>query len=163
MQNNFQSFASQITNPIKHRAFLLFNLPSAFFSGIKVASISEDKAVVTVAYKWFTKNPFRSVYFAVLAMAAEISTGVLAMGHLYKRNPSVSMLVVNMNASFHKKATGLISFVCDDGLKVQQAIEQTVASGEGITVNCQTKGYNAAQELVCEFMFTWSFKAKSKK
>jgi acyl-coenzyme A thioesterase PaaI-like protein len=163
MQNTFQTFSAQITNPIKHRAFLLFNLPSAYFSGIKVKSLDEETAVVTVAYKWFTKNPFRSVYFAVLAMAAEISTGVLAMGHLYKRNPSVSMLVVNMSASFHKKATGLITFVCEDGSKVKAAIEQTTATGEGVTAVCDTKGYNAAQELVCEFMFTWSFKAKTKK
>jgi hypothetical protein len=44
--------------------------------------------------------------FACLAMAAEMSTGVLAMAHVYKRKPAISMLVVKMEAEYFKKATG---------------------------------------------------------
>lgn len=163
MNNSFETFAKQITDPVKYRLFLLANLPSAYFAGIRVHSLDQQKAVITVPQKWFNKNPFRSIYFAVLAMAAEINTGVLCMGHLYKRQPAVSMLVVNMSASFQKKATGTISFICEEGNKIQEAIQRSVDTGEGQTVECHTKGYNAAQELVCEFVFTWSFKAKTKK
>ncbi|MEJ7672361.1 MAG: hypothetical protein WKF59_06555 [Chitinophagaceae bacterium] len=41
-----------------------------------------------------------------LAMAAEMSTGILAMMHIYKRSHSISMLITNMEASYIKKATG---------------------------------------------------------
>ena len=36
-------------------------------------------------------------------MAAEMSTGILCMGNIYKRNPAVSMLVLNKEAYFIKK------------------------------------------------------------
>lgn len=39
-------------------------------------------------------------------MAAEMSTGILALAHIHKRQPSVSMLVIKMEAHYHKKAVG---------------------------------------------------------
>ena len=65
-----QRFLELVQHPLKFRLFLLANLPSAFFSGVRVQSISDTTAVVTVPYKWFSKNPFKSTYFACLAMAA---------------------------------------------------------------------------------------------
>ena len=94
---------------------MLQKLPSAFFAGLRIREFDEHRAVVTVRYKWFTQNPFRSMYFAVQSMAAEMSTGLLASGQVYQRNPTVSMLVVGLEAKFFKKATDLIAFTCEDG------------------------------------------------
>ena len=58
-----------------------------------------EKCITSVPYKWLTQNPFRSTYFASLAMAAEMSTGILALSNVYKRNPPFSMLVIKMEAS----------------------------------------------------------------
>ena len=70
----------------------------------------------TVPYKWFSQNPFRSTYFACLAMAAEMSTGVIGDGCIcIKENLPVSMLVVKVEAEYFKKATGRTNFVCEDG------------------------------------------------
>ena len=80
--------------------------------------MNQEHAVVSVKQKWFNKNPFRSIYFAILSMAAEMSTGVLCMGNIYKRKPAVSMLVVEQRGVFHKKATGKILFTCTDGNKI---------------------------------------------
>ena len=33
----------------------------------------------TVKHRWINQNPFNSMYFAVQAMAAELSTGALVM------------------------------------------------------------------------------------
>jgi hypothetical protein len=45
-------------------------------------------------------------------MAAEMSTGALAMAYLYKIDPPVSMLVVKVESEYFKKATGRTNFVC---------------------------------------------------
>ena len=71
---NAEKFLQLINNPFKFRLFLLAKLPSAFFSGVRVLVADEKKCVVTVPYKWFSKNPFKSTYFACLSMAAEMST-----------------------------------------------------------------------------------------
>ena len=96
MDQTTSAFIRSLKHPLKFRMFLLSSLPNAFFSGLRIKDLDETVCRVTVPYKWFTKNPFRSTYFACLSMAAEMSTGALCLVHLYKRNPPVSMLVVKV-------------------------------------------------------------------
>ena len=154
------SFIKLVKHPFKFRMFLLSKLPSAYFTGVRVKEVDEKKCVTTVPYKWFSKNPFRSTYFASLAMAAELSTGALALAHLYKRKPTVSMLLVKLEAEYFKKAVDRTKFVCEDGDLIRKTIEETVATGEARTVRAKSTGINQAREVVAEFFITWSFKAR---
>jgi hypothetical protein len=155
-------FIRLLNNPFKFRLYLFAQIPSAFFSGIRIREIDETHSVVTVPYKWFSKNPFRSTYFACLSMAAEMSTGALAMSHVYKRQPPISMLVIAMEANYFKKATGITRFLCSDGLAIKAAIEQAVTTGDGQLIKARSVGTNTAGETVAEFFITWSFRAKRK-
>lgn len=94
-------------------------------------------------------------------MAAEMSTGVLGLAHIYNRKPAVSMLVVNISGDFLKKAVGKTTFTCSDGQLINQTIEDAIASGQGKTITAKSIGTNAAGEIVAEFLITWSFKAKT--
>lgn len=149
-----------MTSYWRFRIFLFWKLPAAFFSGVRMRSMTEARCETTVKYKWFSQNPFRSTYFACLAMAAELSTGALAMAHLYKREPAVSMLVTHLEAEYFKKATGITTFCCEEGLALAAAIQKAVDSGEGQQLKVSTLGRNAAGETVARFQITWSFKAK---
>jgi hypothetical protein len=163
MESNFQSFSNLVRHPLKFRFFLFSKLPSAWFSGVRVKSIEENKCEVTVPFKWFSQNPFRSTYFACLSMAAEMSTGALALGYVYKRTPSVSMLVVKIDGEYFKKAADKTTFTCEDGALIKQMIEETVATGDARTVTAKSIGRNKSGEIVAEFKITWSFKAKQVK
>ena len=163
MESNFQLFSKQMTSPLKFRMFLLSKLPSAYFSGVRVKSLDENKCEVSVPFKWFSQNPFRSTYFACLSMAAEMSTGALALGHLYKRKPLVSMLVVKTEGEYFKKAVDKTTFICEEGSQIKKMIEEAIESGDGRTIRAKTIGKNKAGELVAEFFITWSFKAKRQK
>ena len=143
--------------------YLLYRLPAAFFSGIKIKWLDEERCVTSVPYKWLTQNPFRSTYFASLAMAAEMSTGMLALSNVYKRIPAISMLVIKMEAVYFKKATGITFFTCDDGKAIRALIEETVSSGEAKKIIAKSTGMDKNGELVAEFLFTWSFKVKSQR
>lgn len=153
-------FIRLLSNPIKFRIFLLQKLPAAFFSGVRIRRIDENHCVVTVPFKWLTQNPFRSTYFASLSMAAEMSTGALAMAHIYKRKPAVSMLVVRVDSQYIKKATGRTTFTCHDGPALRSAIEKSVISGEPQSFTARSTGINKEGETVAEFFITWSFKAR---
>ncbi|MBP6430897.1 MAG: DUF4442 domain-containing protein [Ferruginibacter sp.] len=157
---NATTFFKLIKHPIKFRLFLLSKLPSAFFSGVRVIDVNEEMCSVKVPYKWFSQNPFKSTYFACLSMAAEMSTGVLALAHIHNRKPSVSMLVQKIEGNFVKKATGITTFICNDGLAIQNTIEDAVKTGEGKTITATSIGKNQAGEVVAEFLITWSFKGK---
>lgn len=161
MSEGFASFARVVKHPLKFRLFLLTRLPSAYFAGLRVKSMDQNACSVSVPYKWFSKNPFRSTYFACLAMAAEMSTGALAMAYLYKRRPAVSMLVVNIYGEYHRKATGITTFTCQDGELFNKEIGEAIETGEARQVKARTVGHNEAGEIVAEFFITWSFKARS--
>ena len=158
--HNADQFIQLIKHPVKFRLFLLMKLPSAFFCGVRVHHISKEKAEVTVPYKWLSQNPFKSTYFACLAMAAEMSTGLLAMMSTYKSDPPVSMLVVGLQATYFKKATGIATFICEDGNAINNTIAEAVSSGEGRSVKAKSVGYNDKMEMVAEFFIEWSFKQK---
>ncbi|MGG9970277.1 DUF4442 domain-containing protein [Ferruginibacter sp. SUN002] len=160
MTDGKQYFLELVKHPVKFRMFLFSKLPSAFFSGVRVLGISEEKAIVTVPYKWFSQNPFKSTYFACLAMAAELSTGLLAMMNTYKRNPAVSMLVVSMEANYFKKATGPTAFICEDGKLITDTVNEAIQTGEGKIVKVKSTGKNKDGDVVAEFYITWSFKSK---
>ncbi len=153
-------FLSLVRNAFRFRLFMLLKLPSAYFSGVRVKYVDEASCQVSVPFKWFSQNPFRSTYFACLAMAAEMSTGILAMAQTYKRNPAVSMLVTALEATYSKKATGITIFTCDQGPLIQQAVAKAVATGEAQTIRVRSLGRNSAGEEVAEFFINWSFKIK---
>lgn len=161
--SNSSSFFNAIRHPLRSRLFLLANLPSAYFAGLRVTEADADRCAVTVPYKWFTRNPFRSTYFACLSMAAEMSTGVLAMAQVYKTQPPVSMLVIRTEAEYFKKATGHTRFVCSDGPAIRDAIYKAQTTGEAQTIRACSVGSNPAGEKVAEFFITWSFKVKTVK
>ncbi len=162
MSDSSTAFIQLMGNGMKLKYFLFSKLPSAYFSGVRVKTLDQRYAEVTVPFKWFSQNPFRSTYFACLSMAAEMSTGLLAMMHIYKKQPSVSMLVLSVNGNFHKKATGITTFRSDDGDRIKQVIEEAIQSGEGKTIQATSKGVNDKGEIVADFVITWSFKAKKK-
>jgi hypothetical protein len=141
---------------------MLVKLPSAFFCGVRVREVNEHKTVISVPYKWLSQNPFKSIYFACQAMAAEMSTGLLALGHLYKRKPPVSMLVTGLKAEYYKKAVERIYFTCMDGDAMKATIEKAIETGEGQVLEATSTGRTKAGEVVSEFKITWSFKAKSR-
>tara|TARA_R110000868_G_scaffold145993_1_gene366589 strand:- start:11550 stop:12002 length:453 start_codon:yes stop_codon:yes gene_type:complete len=144
----------------KLNKFLFFKLPSAFLCGVRVKEIDENKCMVSVKHRWINQNPFNSMYFAVQAMAAELSTGALVIYQIKKSGKKISMLVANNKGNFTKKATGRITFECNDGHLIAQAIKETIATGEGQTFWMKSIGTNEKGVQVSEMDFEWSVRIK---
>lgn len=161
MNPHFPAFKRIITNPILFNFFILQKLSAAFWAGLSIAHFDEKSCGVRVKLSWFNQNPFKSMYFAVEAMAAEMSCGMLAFGQVYKRKPAVSMLVEKLEAKFVKKATGVIVFTCEDGQALQDKVNEALENPAGSKLQVTSIGRNQAGEVVAEFYFTWTFKAKN--
>ena len=147
-------------SPAKLNAFMFFKLPSAFWCGVRAKSISPNKCVATVKHRWFNQNPFNSIYFAVQAMAAEFTTGALVMMQIKKSGKNISMLVANNKANFTKKAIGRITFRCNEGNLIEEAIKKTIYSGEGQTIWLKSIGIDEKGDQVSEMDFEWSIRLK---
>jgi Domain of unknown function (DUF4442) len=141
--------------------FTAFNLPSAFICGVRAKAITNEQCIVSVKHRWINQNPFKSMYFAVQAMAAELSTGALVLSQIKKTDQKISMLVANSKSNFTKKATGRITFTCKDGLEIENAIQKAIASNEGQTIWMKSIGIDEKGNQVSEFDFEWSVRLKS--
>ena len=86
-------------------------------------------------------------------MAAEMSTGALGHGSLYKSDPPVSMLVTGIEGNFMKKAINLTTFTCERRGKIRQTIEEAKSQGKE---NCQGKinRKESRRGVVAEFLIT---------
>lgn len=147
----------------KINMFTLFKLPSVFFMGVRVKEISETNCVTSVKHRWINQNPFNSLFWAVQGMAAELSTGAMVMGAIKESGQHISMLVANNRANFSKKARGRINFTCSDGHLISEAINNTVATGDGQTFWMKSIGKDESGDVVSTFEFEWTVRLKPNK
>jgi hypothetical protein len=147
-------------SPNKLNFYLFFKLPSAFWCGVRIKTITPTICMATVKHRWLNQNPFKSMYFAVQAMAAELTSGALIMYQIKKSNRNISMLVTKNKGDFYKKAKGRITFTCSDGLLIEQAILKTIATSEGQTVWLKSIGVDEQSVIVSEMDFQWSIRLK---
>lgn len=148
-------------SPRKLNTFLLFKLPAAYFCGVRTTALSDTTCEVSVKHRWINQNPFNSMFWAVQGMAAELTTGALVMSKIRASGQKISMLVAQNNATFSKKATGRITFSCNQGEVIDAAIQKAIETGEGQIVTLNSKGINQEGVEVSDFNFEWTIKLKS--
>ncbi len=140
-----------------------FILPAAWICGVRVDSSDEDSCVVRVKHRWINQNPFKSLFWAVQGMAAEMAGGLLLMNKINKSGQSIAMLLVGSSSVFTKKATGKILFTYDQGEHLDKLIIDAVTTKLPQTITIKTKGVNEKGDVVSEFSFDWSIKLRSKR
>lgn len=146
--------------PRKLNTFTLFKLPSAFFCGVRTQFIDANSCITTVKHRWINQNPFNSMFWAVQGMAAEFASGALMMLKIKESGRRISMLVTSNSATFTKKATGKITFTCNDGTLIDHALQKAIKTGEGQTLIMISIGVNEEGVEVSKFIFEWSIKLK---
>jgi len=140
--------------------FMFFKLPSAWWSGVRLKYMDDTMAVASVRHRWANQNPFKSMFWAVQGMAAELATGAMVTSQIRQTGKRISMLVQNNNANFSKKATGRITFTCEDGHLIKAALYKTIATGEGQTIWMKSVGVNTDGVVVSTFNFEWTVRLK---
>ena len=152
-------FQKTLRTPWKMRLYFLKHLPSAVFWGLGIVEVSPERCVTRIPFSWRTQNPYRSIYFAAQAGAAELSTGLLAILALQGK-PPVSMLVTGIRVEYLKKAQETTFFTCEDGTAMEAAIARALETGEGQTFTALSIGRTGSGEEVSRTQITWSFKKK---
>ena len=92
---------------------------------------------------------------------ASISSQKLCGNILVERPTAMpSAPCANNKGNFTKKATGRITFTCNDGHLIEQAIQETIKTGEGQTFWMKSIGTDEKGIQVSEMDFEWSVRAK---
>lgn len=155
------SFAALVTSRWKMAFYMLSKLPLALIARLRVEHFDDEGASVSVPFNYINKNPFGSVYFAPLSMAAELSSGLLALEAVKNAAKPVSMLVLEMQAEYLKKARSRIVFTCHERSAISEAVQQAILTNEATTFLSRVEGRDEQGELVARFFINWTFKTKS--
>jgi len=155
-----QKLSKRITKGFLFAFYLFSNLPMGWIAGLRIREINEHRCVTSVPFKWLTKNPFKSTYFAVQSMAAELSTATACLLAVQGHHPTVAFIIVDMKANFTKKATDRVFFTCEETQKAFEAVDQCISSKEATEATFKTVGKMKDGTIVSEFKFTWSFKQR---
>ncbi len=155
-----KKFIDQVTHPILFRFFLLGKLPLALIARTRIKSLDTQEAKVSIPYGWLNKNPFNSTYFAALSMAGEMATGLLGLMAVRTASQPVLIIVSGMKSTFSKKAVGVTTFTCSQGHLFFEAVEQTLRTGEAVTVSSTSIGRDEKGMEVARFVVDWSIKKK---
>lgn len=143
--------------------FAKFKVPMIGYTGARLVSIDDDKVVVKIKLKRRTKNHFNSMYFGALSVGADVAGGLFAVYHAQQIKTQVAPIFKSFEAQFHLRAESDVWFVCEQGLLVRNAIEQTKASGERVNQPVRVEAYtqtSKGKEHVASFVLGLSVKAK---
>ena len=151
----------RMLSPWGFRAYLLGNLPLALCAGLRLERLDESECRVSLPGGWRTQNPFRSMYFAAQAMAAEMSTGAPALLLVQDAPASIALILVELRAVFGKRIQGRASFTFTDVAGMQAAIARAAAGSEPERYVARSIGRTADGVVAAEFEVTWSFKRRS--
>ncbi|OIQ29778.1 MAG: thioesterase [Bacteroidetes bacterium MedPE-SWsnd-G2] len=142
--------------------FLMFKLPAAYICGVRAIQLDHKRCTVSVKHRWINQNPFKSMFWAVQGMAAELTTGALVMKCIKESNEPISMLVAQNKAIFTKKATGRIYFECTEGALIKETIKRAIETKEGQTIWMNAIGKTKDGIEVSNFSFEWTLKLRAK-
>jgi len=140
--------------------FLLWKLPLAWIAGLRITYLDSEGCEIRMKHCFWNSNPFGSMYFAAMAMGAEMSTGLPAYVYLRQRRQSVSLLLAGMEAVYHKKAIGLVHFRFEGMQDLLTSLETLQKSGDTSTVLLVSQCFGDQKQLVAEFRFTWTFRQR---
>lgn len=160
MNETQKKFCSNMTNWFLFKAYAIRKLPLAFLTGFNIVKLDESKCVTRVKYSYLNKNPFKSTFWAVLGMAAELSTGAYALLATKGKEESIAVILVGAHAEFVKKAKGVTTFTCSNWLEFEKAVDHAIETGEPQRATARSTGSNDDGETIALFEFTWSFKIR---
>ncbi len=159
LNSEAQKLITDLRTPWKLKWYFWTRLPSLLFWRVKLQQLDSEHSSVSIPFFKKTQNPFKSIYFAAQAGAAEFSTGALAAVAISGKG-KLSMLVTGMRCEYHKKASETILFDCNDGSAVFECVNKALETIEGKKLTMLSTGKNAAGEVVSQFWIEWSFKKK---
>jgi hypothetical protein len=144
---------------VKFRFFTALYMPSAWFAGLRIEKLNDSLCVTSLPGGWKTQNPFKTMYWAVQGMGAELSTGAAPFAISKSMSAKLRMFVIGTEAKFIKQAKGRIIFSCYDNTISRAAIEESMGTGKSVECDLTAIATDSSGDVVSEWIFKWNFLA----
>jgi hypothetical protein len=126
-----------------------------------VVAWEEDRCVIRVPLRRWTRNHMNSMYFGALAIGADCAAGIMAVDLIRRRQAKVSLIFKSFHAEFLKRPESDVYFICEAGASIRALVDRVLVSDQRLaemiplTAAVRTpEGY----EPVARFMLELSLK-----
>jgi acyl-coenzyme A thioesterase PaaI-like protein len=152
----------KLLKKIKWQLFLLgkVKIPMLGYTGLKLIEINDTTVKAQIKLKRKTKNHLNSMYFGALAVGADVAAGIHAFYFANVHEKKVSFAFKGMSCEFIKRAESDCMFISEDGKKVEDAILESIETGDRVNTTTVVKAYDKENELVATFEMIVSVKCK---
>lgn len=143
--------------------FSFAKIRAIFFVRPRVIQVSKESCEIMIPLNRKTKNHLNSMYFGVLAIGADCAGGLIAMNAIRQSGKNVSLAFKDFKADFLKRPESDTHFICRDGQKTLDQIEETLRTGERVNRTVQiiaTTPSVSGDEPVATFDLTLSLRVK---
>lgn len=144
------------------KLFLLgfFKIPMIWYVKPRLLELNEERVVAKIKLRRRTKNHLNSMYFGALAVGADVAAGIFAFYFAELLGKKVSFAFKGINGEFLMRAESDVTFICEQGKLVRDAMNRSLESGERINETVKVIAYNTNKEAVAEFDMIVSVKVK---
>lgn len=152
-----------VRSTLEIRSFGLTKVPLILYCMPTVLRLDDEACAVRIPLNWRTRNHYKSMYFGVLAVGADVAGGFLAMHHTHKSDKPVGLLFKDFKADFLKRPEADVVFSSTDGPAMAELVKQAVETGKrvnGITNVTATTPSLTGDEPVAKFALTVSLKVR---
>jgi len=124
--------------------------------------LDERHCVIRVPLRRWTRNHLGSMYFGALAIGADCAGGILAVERIRARKAGLSLVFKSFRATFLKRPESDVYFICEDGERIGELMDRTLATGERQTgpveVRAAVRTDDGSYETVAECVLELSLK-----
>ena len=134
--------------------FGLLKIPLILYVRPRVIQVDNDRCEVKVPLTRRTRNHWKSMYLGALAIGADLAAGLILMEVIKGSHEKVSFIFKDFTANFMKRPEADVHFICKEGHKIRQAVEETIQSRDRVNatiniseINSKGKRYGPTKAL----------------
>jgi uncharacterized protein (TIGR00369 family) len=151
---------NKLPSPLKVKTLSMFFgrvIPFAGTAGVQIEELNEERSVLVLKNRKRVQNHIKGIHAAAMALLAESATGfVCAVGC-----PDDKLLLMkSMNLNYVRRSKGDLTAKAELSVEQREMIKNE-DKGE-ITVNIKVTDEDNKEPVICEMVWAWVPKKKSK-
>jgi acyl-coenzyme A thioesterase PaaI-like protein len=145
------------------RYFGFTRIPLLYYARPSVIEMSGEHVVIKIPLRRRTRNHLGSMYFAALAMGADVCVGLLAVELINQQQQKIAFIFRDFNAEFYRRATGDVYFSCNQGHDIATLVHAAATQDERVELPLHAVATVPSEndEVVARFRLTLSLKRSS--
>lgn len=130
-----------------------------------VVLLDDDRCVIRVPLRRWTRNHLGSMYFGALAIGADCAGGIMAVELIRRKKAKVSLVFKSFTAEFLKRPEADVYFLCEEGARIRDLVDRVLVSdqrlGERINLTAAVLTPEGGYEPVARFVLELTLKRSS--